>query len=382
VTFTRSAAQVVLALVVAGCSAVAGCSSERDLPDGEGAHPVGWPDKASAEFHGSFLRDNGFDLLECRGCHGDDFRGGPVDVPCASSGCHTGSIDRCGTCHGAGDDPRPVTGAHDPHADYCETCHPVPDTLASAGHLDGNVDLVFSGLAVAGGATPSWDGVGCEGVYCHGGGTPSWNDSGPLGCNDCHSAPPDSHVRFARVATETQCTDCHANPSGSTHLDGTVDLKDRACNACHGGPDAAPPVGLDGETSPFASSVGAHVRHLDATLSDRIGKAVQCASCHPVPEELADASHLDTAAPSDVTLELGGSYDAATQTCSVWCHWDKDPGPRWTDASGAATACNACHGFPPVTTRAGAPHEPALPSECAHCHFNTPLIHVNGTVNF
>jgi hypothetical protein len=35
--------------------------------------------------------------------------------------------------------------------------------------------------------------------------------------------------------------------------------------------------------------------------------------------------------------------------------------PRWTDASGAASACGACHGTPP-----GFPHGPG--TACGTCH--------------
>ena len=363
--------------------ALAGCSSERDLPHGEGVHPDGWADQDDAEFHGVFLGDNGYPLDECRACHGGDYLGGDVGVSCVASGCHTDTVDRCGTCHGAEDDPRPVTGAHAEHAGYCATCHPVPAAVAAAGHIDGTVDLVFSGLAVAGGATPVYDGTSCSGSYCHQLGSPAWEDSGPLACSACHTAPPDSHVRFARVAAdETSCTTCHPGPTESTHVDGAANVGEPACNTCHGGSNGVPPPALDGSTDPTTVGVGAHRRHTDSLLPGRIGRVVPCARCHTVPGEVRAAGHLDGAAPADVTLPLGGNYDSAGNSCVVWCHWDNDPGPTWTDDSGAARACDACHGYPPVQTRIGTPHPPATPDQCTDCHVLAPATHVDGKVDF
>ena len=59
------------------------------------------------------------------------------------------------------------------------------------------------------------------------------------------------------------------------------------------------------------------------------------------------------------------------------------PGPVWTDASGAARACDACHGFPPVLTRQGTPHTSAPPAlaACLGCHPFSPEAHVDGHVD-
>ena len=80
----------------------------------------------------------------------------------------------------------------------------------------------FSGVAIAAGATPSYAGGTCSGVYCHGatlgaGGkvaTPTWS-GGPLGCDACHAAPPPSHA-----VTSTTCSACHP---GTVKSDGTID---------------------------------------------------------------------------------------------------------------------------------------------------------------
>ena len=369
---------LLLSVAVLACA----CSNPRDRPDGPGIHPSGWEAAEHIEFHGAWLRDNGYPLSECRECHGADYAGGIAEIGCGGNDCHTSGPEACGTCHGEGEDPRPVTAAHGSHADYCATCHPLPEAVEAVGHLDGSVALAFSGLATAAGATPAWNGTGCDGTYCHGSGAPGWEDQGPLGCDACHAEPPSSHDRFARVAGPDRCVDCHPDATGDRHLDGIVDVGESACNACHGGTDGAPPPALDGSVDPATVGVGAHTVHLDSALPGRIGRAVPCADCHAVPTTAGEAGHLDASAPSDVDLPLLGAYDPTTTTCTVWCHWDNEPGPIWTDDSGAEGACDACHGFPPITTRVGTPHPPSAPTDCVSCHSFTPTTHVDGEVNF
>jgi predicted CxxxxCH...CXXCH cytochrome family protein len=129
--------------------------------------------------------------------------------------------------------------------------------------------------------------------------------------------------------------------------------------------------------------VGAHQRHIDPLLPGRIGKVVACARCHDVPPDVLSPGHLDTSAPADVDVVLG-AYEAATQSCVVDCHFDRDPGPVWTDDSGAARACGACHDFPPVLTRIGTRHPTTPPDQavCLQCHAFSPATHVDGEVTF
>jgi predicted CxxxxCH...CXXCH cytochrome family protein len=268
--------------------------------------------------------------------------------------------------------------------DTCASCHPIPENVESGVHLNSQVDLQFSGLAAAGGAMPSWNAQAqvCSNSYCHGSASPPWSSAQPLGCNGCHGEPPDSHRRFARVASA--CTDCHPPVPGASHVNGTTELGVSACDACHGsGLQGAPPPALDGSTTTDAVGVGVHQRHVDRTLGDRMGRYLTCAACHPMPTATTDPRHIDIAAPADVDLPLGGTYDPQSATCVVWCHWDREPGPLWTDDSGAARQCDSCHGFPPIRTRAGTAHPSAPPdlSVCLQCHAFDPITHVDGEVN-
>lgn len=358
-----------------------GCVSERDVPAGRQVHPDGWASPASDDFHGTWLDDRGDPLAECVRCHGTDYQGGEVSVGCQTTSCHTRGVEFCGTCHGDQSGPRPDSGAHAQHAaadSGCELCHPLPGSTQEPAHIDRVVEVIFTGTARLGGRTPSWnpDQRTCAGTYCHGAESPPWDQAGAGGCDSCHGAPPPSHARFARVATLDRCGDCHPR---SSHLDGVVQVTVDRCDACHGeGAAGMPPPALDGSSQQSDPGVGAHRAHAVGLIA----QPVPCTSCHPVPAAVSSPGHIDASAPADVTLPDGGSYQAGSHTCQVWCHFDRAPGPVWTDASGAWRECDACHGFPPGSTRTGAPHPPSAPTAaaCRGCHPFTLATHVDGEV--
>jgi predicted CxxxxCH...CXXCH cytochrome family protein len=350
-------------------------------------HPIGWAQKEEASFHGNFLRSEGYPLAECQSCHGEDFLGGDVGVSCSDSGaCHAQGVESCaGTCHGDSTGPLPSTGAHKTHAAYCTTCHPTPTHLQPP-HVDGTVDLQLVQLAASAGFEPQYnaDTKTCTNTYCHAGDSPPWTSPTKLSCDGCHVQSP-THDRFDRVVDESTCGDCHGGSPETGHLDGALLISVTACNACHGQSPAtgAPPVGLDGSTDTSHPGVGAHRRHMDSLLPGRMGKVVACRRCHAVPAEVLTPGHLDSSAPADVTLAFG-SYDSMSGSCVVDCHFDRDPGPVWSDDSGAERACDACHGFPPVLTRTGTPHPLTAPNQglCLECHQFSASTHVDGEVTF
>jgi len=381
------------------CGIVAGCSEQRATPPG-GFHPDGWADADSSAFHANWLAQNAFPLPYCQKCHGQDYGGGAVGVDCSSSGCHVQSPIACTTCHGSNGTPRPRTGAHWAHEAFCDTCHhlPVETTASVQAHASGDASTIirFGGLAIqdptwetdAGTrAAPAWDPVAqrCTNTYCHGAQSPVWTGGDQIRCNGCNSAPPPNHASWARVASSAAaCATCHPPPTAPTHVNGVVDVTVTSCTACHGSDGHPnPPLSLDGSTDASSPGVGAHVAHLDGTLPGRISEPLLCNDCHVEPTAVVQGGHpLQPSAP--VRFSFGGSFDSSGQTCNVWCHWNKTPGPRWTDNTGDAIKCNACHEFPPVLTRAGDPH-PSVPSElsaCLRCHPFGPSTHVNGVVNF
>jgi hypothetical protein len=362
---------------------IAGCEVRRDRAAGEGYHGAGWANTQDGGKHALSLRQTGYPIEDCQVCHGRDGEESPVLSSCNKNGCHEQGVSFCGMCHGNANGPRPVDDAHDKHVSYCIECHAVPETIRDIGHLNGTVDIVFSGLAVKNQLSPTWDkpSNNCSNVYCHLEKTISWKpptmSSTP--CDTCHGNPPESHARFIAVVVPSSCTTCHPEAQQATHINGIVETNSMQCTTCHGqGSLGAPPAALDGSTEPTHRGVGAHRRHLDETLADRMGKTVACSACHVVPSSYDASGHIDTTTPADVSLVLG-QYDAKTGQCSTSCHFDVSPGPTWTDTTGAARACDACHGFPPALTHKGTPHTPS--STCFSCHSFSPQTHVDGVVD-
>ncbi|MCK6587595.1 MAG: CxxxxCH/CxxCH domain-containing protein [Polyangiaceae bacterium] len=383
----RFQAHIVAAAWIGSAILVAACVVEREVDRDGGVHREGFAEPETANFHGTSLRAEGYPLEGCRLCHGDDYKGGPVGFSCTTSGCHTSGVEWCGTCHQGASPPEPSSGAHEAHPGACSDCHPIPKDAREPKHPSGVVDVILSGQALMGGAKAMWDATArrCANTYCHGATSPPWEPlPGSLECGACHAAPPLSHARFPVDPAPEGCASCHPIPPEMQHIDGKIDFIEPSCDTCHGkGEGGAPPPGLDGSTSPSAPGVGAHQSHLDETLANRIGRTVACVTCHDVPASALSPGHLDDGAPADVRF-FQGSYDVEARSCVVGCHWDKNPGPVWTDMSGAEKACDACHGFPPVKTRKGTPHPASQPDQlsCISCHSFEIDTHVDGHVDF
>lgn len=241
-----------------------------------GCHPAGSPDWSAMDVN-----------LSCTGCHG-----APPPAPhppvtnCAL--CHpnaTGAMGRqftdrtlhvngtvevnvsaaCDSCHGSSTNfapPRDTqgntdtslrsVGAHQAHLVgrglarqvQCTECHTVPAMTVSAGHLNGTVEVNFSGVARANLAAPTWNptAMTCASAACHdvanwigpgasGGGqatTPLWTkvDQSQITCDSCHGMPPPlPHVQ------RTDCEACHLNATAQRtfvrpelHVNGHVDF--------------------------------------------------------------------------------------------------------------------------------------------------------------
>jgi len=188
----------------------------------------------------------------CTNCHieanaaGTALSGGPLHL--------NGRVDLgngsglCGACHGVGDSPWPPSMVHAAHQNptitvpiECTSCHVVPTTILDPVHLDGTVQVTFSGLATARGALPIWDGVRCTNVACHGANlagpaaVPAWDDTSgaQAKCGACHGIPPPQHT----PSTDCNRGDCHGSevsldPDGmptitdaglSLHIDGIIE---------------------------------------------------------------------------------------------------------------------------------------------------------------
>ena len=373
---------------------------ECGLDYGGRVHPGGILDPTSSDFHGAMLAREGWPFDRCGSCHGDGFEG---EAGQACTTCHAEGPTACVTCHSG---PIASVGSHAAHGarsiddqDVCGVCHALPDRWDAVGHVlaapgtpDGApAEVRFSGLALAGGAMPSWSGdTGtCNGVYCHGGASPAWFRPGEdqAACGTCHGVPPADHA-------DDRCHVCHgevvddalAFVAPELHVDGIVQVGD-GCTGCHGsGADPAPPRDTEGRTARTEVTVGAHQAHLRATR--RLTAPLECSECHAVPSVVGDPGHIDTPGPAEVfdaaatgsLARAGGAapaWDRASATCAgVYCHGggpafagdaspDRVPAPRWTDTSGAGATCGDCHGVPPLDGT----HDPALTlRDCNTCH--------------
>jgi predicted CxxxxCH...CXXCH cytochrome family protein len=355
-------------------------------------------DPRSPGFHGALLRsDRWAQMLDandpnaCGGCHEGTPAARPAGVEVAAPGapsctsCHNepGGVLACSTCHGSGSRNYPprdlcffpqdaaAAGAHAAHVEPSEartagfgyaTCHPTPGKdIISGLHGDGIVEVVFDKNTI--GREGSFDSAtGQCSVTCHDSGglrpKPTWSQTKPMGCNDCHSSPPPDHYPGS-------CTNCHAeaNATGSAltggplHLDGRVELGNGngTCGACHG-------TG----SSPWPSTA-AHPAHENPTISEPIA----CTSCHVVPSSLYSPGHLDGVVSvqfADLATARGSAPTWNGTACNgVACHGANLPSPPavvpvWTDSSGAAAKCGACHGIPPAN------HTPSTDCGRADCH--------------
>lgn len=175
---------------------------------------------------------------------------GAVDeaTPAACDGCHGSSANAAPPRDLAGNTATtvPSVGAHQAHfrdggvfrVVACSDCHQVPAQTLAAGHVDGTTQVVFSGPAVAGGATPSYSGGSCADTTCHNpkalvagnptGGSansPVWTlvDGSQKTCTSCHGMPPP-----APHPNNPNCAQCHQNYAGGqfvrpdTHVNGII----------------------------------------------------------------------------------------------------------------------------------------------------------------
>jgi predicted CxxxxCH...CXXCH cytochrome family protein len=231
----------------------------------------------------------------------------------------------------------------------CTTCHPAADTTLSGSHANGKVEIVFD-AALAGTDAQYDPTTGACAVSCHNRGgaraSPSFREQGPLGCGDCHAAPPKAHYAGT-------CDHCHsdANADGTAlrsvqlHINGRVDLGDGSgdCAACHG---------KDGDPTPLTPS---HQLHKATALT----AAIDCSECHSMPKDVLSAGHLDVGPMTPAEVVFGARAQARGQqpsyeagTCkSVACHGAGLPegierALHW-DAPAAQT-CTGCHGLPPI----------------------------------
>lgn len=240
-----------------------------------GIHPEGFAIESSSNFHGTFLKQDNWNLELCKTCHASDYKGGITEQSCFE--CHKSSDgpEACNTCHGDFNDglltdstriapPRTVlsednsaAGAHVSHLYEndltanvdCAQCHVVPNNVNDEGHIvpgAKHATLTFGDLAKNQGADPDYnfETKKCSNIYCHGNFKflkdsssfafiytdslivgnnfqPQWNklDDTQAECGTCHSLPPIGHQNAGNDPDATTCAGCH---SGVVGADGTI----------------------------------------------------------------------------------------------------------------------------------------------------------------
>lgn len=222
----------------------------------------------------------------------------------------------CGGCHKtiAGTRfGRIDTGSHTAHLNaggiQCGNCHTGADggtSYSSANHVNGQID-VANGYNLGG--SPGNGYGSCSTAYCHGSVSPVWGTASSLGCGGCHGYPPITK---------------HVGPNAVSH--GFADsgarlmLQHDGCNWCHMVKDDG--TGHQSATAPYTTA----------------------------------ANHLN----GKITLNSGLGYNSINRGCDNACHFN-DAQHRFPASSGlpvellagpAATACDACHGYPPITKHA------------------------------
>lgn len=265
-----------LTLLVVGCSEL-----KDDLPPAGGTltvHGTGWTDTTASNFHGKAIRSAGWDMIQCKTCHGQRYDGGTANVSCLT--CHTQAAgpENCTTCHGGSNNAAPPkdinrntartapgVGAHQMHlvggtlfnGTVCSDCHNVPPSVYSPGHLDSPLpaEVPMNGYiprtVTNEPTTADWDSVlpvftpspnhssvdlSCGNTYCHGhfknGNTtnaPVWNSTATTqaACGTCHgdvNAPgtlaaralPKTSARGGTHPSDFDCASCHSQVVSGT----------------------------------------------------------------------------------------------------------------------------------------------------------------------
>jgi hypothetical protein len=239
-----------------GISGVACSDCHANYP-----HPSTWAAPGNANSHAAFLKDQYWDLNQCKSCHGADYKGGVSGSSCYN--CHTepGGPEACNVCHGTSAssvsdlsswappkdlfdniDPEAAgVGAHQVHLTQnkwstaytqdCNLCHVEITSFDDPDHINGDVDIEFSSIATHfGKVEPQYNFISnkCDNVYCHGnfkheratslhpeiyndslmvGNNPSldWTGVGKNQaiCGTCHVLPPTGHSDLPN------CSTCH-----------------------------------------------------------------------------------------------------------------------------------------------------------------------------
>ncbi|MEI7811288.1 MAG: CxxxxCH/CxxCH domain-containing protein [Ignavibacteria bacterium] len=248
----------VAGLIATGCSEL-----KKEIPTspaysgGEIVHGKGFLKVGDPNYHGTFIKNNSWNIQSCQSCHGASYTGGTSHKSCNDNSCHNqaNGPEACNTCHGDFYDSAktaPIAGAHATHlfntnvatVVVCKECHVIPTTVFQAGHLDSGLpaDVSFNGplgtMNVTTAPAYNTNNQTCTNTFCHGNFTfskesatsqdqyaftgtqitgnnftPVWTkvDNSQAACGTCHGLPPKGHVGENGGIGITDCgnSGCH-----------------------------------------------------------------------------------------------------------------------------------------------------------------------------
>ena len=248
---------ITLLLYLVASFYISGCSKQADnlvQAPTISFHGDGWTTPGHANFHGlKISTTNDWFVTDCKGCHGNDLKGGNTAVSCFK--CHQNGVEVCNLCHGNSDHIYPPksllgklnetdlgVGAHVQHlitdttarmsaVVECEECHIPFNGFSDTNHINPNhpgiAAIIFGDLAktITGGGSvvpnPSFDRTTqkCSNVYCHG-----YFKNGNLTNQPVFTNP-----------ESVYCGTCHGNPTtGDPRPGGTHEQIILPCGYCHG----------------------------------------------------------------------------------------------------------------------------------------------------
>jgi predicted CxxxxCH...CXXCH cytochrome family protein len=355
-------------------------------------HPAAWTDKTSAGFH-AYEANKG--LAKCQGCHGADLSGGSTGFSCAM--CHDTALPagvaswkvNCVGCHGGtgnqtGAPPRTTwgnsadavrTGAHTTHvagnarspAFDCNVCHVKPADALAAGHIDSTptAELTWGGLAVTGGAAPTWNRTAatCSNTYCHGRfnngnatAAPVWTGTNQGACGSCHGLPPGGTHPAVGTAL-AGCSACHnqtmtaagaliAPSAGGKHLDGLIQATGGTGGHVTGWSDTASAnFHAYSANAGIAACQGCHGANLDGVGGTA---TTSCATCHGATWKTnCTLCHGGTANTTGAPPK--GTWGFRTDAARIGAHTKHVT----AGAISAAVPCATCHVVPATALTTG-----------------------------
>ena len=310
-------------------------------------HDDNWDNNAaSVSFHGAYLKSIGWQMSECKTCHGSTYTGGTSGKSCFK--CHASYPHATGFAKGT------THGTYLFNLGYplasCQTCH----GSTYAGGAIANVTCMRSGCHADAANTPRSP-ESCN--TCHG-------DFTAAASNALASAPPKSVT--GGTATTVRGVGAHQK-----HLvTNTVGIAVK-CQECHTVPTQVSSVGHLG-------TLPAEVVFNDKFASLPTGGGTF------VPKPSYDPSTLkcnNTYCHGNWRLRKATSTSQFAYNDSVMVGLNYSP--AWTNGS-ADASCGSCHGLPPKG------HIAVPLSTCGSCHFGIVSTdgkiidkakHINGKIN-